>query len=398
MSDKDRFDIIYFSSIDWNHTWQRPQQLASRLARYGKVLYISPLGLRSVVLTDWARILRRIAFEFSRPAAISHQRMTVHTPLLYLPTPESPLANRINGRLLHRSIVQWMKRQQVHQPIVWIGVPLLAALEAIKEIDARLVVYDCLDNFPLFHKDPYYIVEAEQQIVSRANIVFATAAELYDRVKPVKPQHTFLLPNAADYEHFAPVTSQVFECPNDLVGIRKPLLGYVGEMAQWFDFDLIYNLALRHPEWTFALIGAVHVAVDRKLLGLTNVRFLGRKDYAQLPAYLNQFDVCLLPFKINALTSAVNPVKLYEYLATGKPVVSTPLKEVLPYQGVVEIADRGKFADAIELALLTSRDPQRVLERRRIAQQNTWDSRIEEIRRVFRNSDRAVGSLEAPRG
>jgi len=383
VSSPDQFDIVYFSSIDWNHTWQRPQQLASRLARYGKVLYISPLGLRSVVLTDWARILRRIAFEFSRRAAASNQHMTVHTPLLYLPLPESPLANRINGRLLHRSIAQWMKRQQVHQPIIWIGTPSLADLEAIQDVDARLIVYDCLDNFPLFHKDPYRIIEAEQQIVSRANIVFATATELYDRMKPVKPQHTFLVPNAADYVHFAAVTTQSFECPEDLVGIRKPLLGYFGEMAHWFDFNLIYDIALRHPEWTFALIGAVHVAVDKKLLGLPNVRFLGRKDYAKLPAYLSQFEVCLLPFKINALTSAVNPVKLYEYLAAGKPVVSTPLKEVLRYQKVVEIADRTKFADAIELALVTSRDPQRVFERQQVAQQNTWDVRIEEIIRIL---------------
>jgi hypothetical protein len=179
------------------------------------------------------------------------------------------------------------------------------------------------------------------------------------------------------------VATQSFECPEDLVGIRKPLLGYFGEMAHWFDFSLIYDIALRHPEWTFALIGAVHVAVDKKLLGLPNVRFLGRKDYAKLPAYLSQFEVCLLPFKINALTSAVNPVKLYEYLAAGKPVVSTPLKEVLRYQKVVEIADRTKFADAIELALVTSRDPQRVFERQQVAQQNTWDVRIEEIIRIL---------------
>ncbi len=97
---------------------------------------------------------------------------------------------------------------------------------------------------------------------------------------------------------------------------------------------------------------------------------------------MNQFDVCLLPFEIKALTLAVNPVKFYEHLVAGKPVVSTPLKEVLRYQNVVEIAARSKFADAIESALVTNRDPQRVVERQRIAQQNSWDPRIEESIRI----------------
>jgi glycosyltransferase involved in cell wall biosynthesis len=381
VSDKDRFDIVYFSSIDWNHTWQRPQQLASRLARYGKVLYISPLGLRSVVLTDWARILRRIAFEFSRPVTASNQRLTVHTPLLYLPLPESPLANRINGWLLHRTIAQWMKRHQIHRPIVWMGVPSPVALEAIKSIEVRLTVYDCLDNFSLFHQDAPYIVEAEQQIVSRTQIVFATAAELLERMKLINPR-TYLLPNAADYEHFAYDAIRDLPPPREMASLRKPILGYIGEMAQWFDFDLVHNVALQHPAWNIVLIGLVHVDLAHKLFRLPNVFPLGRKSYSELPAYLRCFDLCLLPFKINALTSAVNPVKLYEYLAAGKPVVSTPMREVWQYQDVVRIAERSEFSAAIKTELETDSEA-KIQQRLVVARRNTWDQRIEEILRLL---------------
>ena len=376
-------DIIYFSSIEWNHTWQRPQQLAYRLSRRGKLIYVNPLGLRSVVLMDLGRFMRRIAFKFwDRKATALDQTLRIYAPLFYFPFPESHLASKINGRILRRSLQGLIKRLGIRTPIIWVGTPSTSVLEAIRGLDSKLLVYDCHDNFPFFHKNPYHIVEAEQWLASQAQVVFATAAELYDRMKLVNPR-TYLIPNAADYDHFAHSGIRNTKPPHDIVQLRKPIVGYMGEIAQWFDLDLVYNVAIQHPDWNIVLIGPVHVTSAHRLFRLPNVHRLGHREYAELPAYVNQFDVCILPFKINALTSAVNPVKLYEYLAAGKPVVSTPLPEVLPFRSVVEIATHESFPRAIESAL-EQNDEAKVRERRQVAMQNTWDQRIDQILSAIR--------------
>jgi hypothetical protein len=374
-----KLDIIYFSSVEWNYTWQRPQQIASRLSQHGHLLYISPLGLRAVQWQDAGRVVRRLAFRLTHQTIWKAEPLTVYTPLAFFPFPHNPLANRINGRALHKTIQSWMRRSNITKPIVWIGTPSLAALIAIQGLNPRLIIYDCLDNFPLFHSNPLGIIEAEQQIVAQAQLVFASASELLERMKTMNP-HTFLLPNAVDYAHFAPIPSP--ECPTDLLPVRHPILGYVGEMAHWFDFDLVTRVAAEHPEWTIVLIGPLHQDA-RRAAHIPNVKFLGRKNYSDLPKYVSQFDVCLLPFKINALTSAVSPIKLYEYLAAGKPVVSTPLREVIPLHGVVEIASRIDFATAIQRALETGAHQDKIEERLAVARQNTWDDRVQEILRLI---------------
>lgn len=384
LPDLSQLDIIYFSSIDWNYTWQRPQQLASRLSRYGHLLYVGPMGLRPIGMRDLGRIVRRTVSELTRRSILPNEQLTIHTPLLYVPFPGSRWAARVNGLNLRRQVVDWMKLLNIQRPIVWIGSPSYAILDAIHGLDVSLIAYDCMDNFPLFHKDPYHIIDAEQQITTRAHVIFATATELYDRMK-LSNTNTFRLPNGADSEHFSPTASVRLDPPQALSKIHKPILGYTGEIAQWFDFDLVRDLAMRHPEWSIVLIGLVHSDDFFMISRLPNVHYLGRKTYEELPAYLRQFDACILPFKINALTSAVNPVKLYEYLAAGKPVISTPLREVLPFRDVVEIATAPEFSQAVSRAL-ASNDETKVRRRIEIAKQNTWGHRVDEIIQVFRGS------------
>jgi O-antigen biosynthesis protein len=259
-------------------------------------------------------------------------------------------------------------------------------------LERGLIIYDCIDRFPLFHENASYVIEAEERLVSKADIVFATATGLYDRLCQIKA-NTFLLPNAADYEHFAYATTHGLKPPSEIADMPKPILGYMGEMAQWFDFDLVYNVAAQHPEWSIVLIGLVHANPTHRLFKLPNVYRLGRRDYADLPAYVNQFDVCLLPFLLTALTAVVNPVKLYEYLAAGKPVVSTPMREVLRYQDVVEIADRSAFSTAIQRALRTNSEA-KIQQRVEFARRNTWDQRVEEIIRVLQLVRGSASSLD----
>ncbi len=372
-------DIIYFSSIDWGHTWQRPQQLASRLARFGRLLYISPIGLRRVALRDLGRVLRRIASQSQRPAIQPGQALTVYTPPLYIPFPNARWARQINAWMLDRAVNRWMDRVHVHAPIVWVSIPSPSIVDAIRKLDTRLLVYDCLDNFPAFHKNVAFIAETEQQLAARADVVFATSVELYNGMKSINPR-THLLPNAVDYHHFAEAAGRGLASLREMMSLRRPILGYVGELAQWFDFDLADRLAVEHPEWSIVLVGPLRANGTPKLLGRPNVHYLGVKDYHHLPAYVNQFDVCLLPFKITPLTSSVNPVKLYEYLAAGKPIVSTPLNEVLPYRAVVNVAAREEFSAAVETVLRTDYSAETLVrQRREVARCNTWDQRVEQI-------------------
>jgi glycosyltransferase involved in cell wall biosynthesis len=340
------------------------------------VLYINPFGLRTVSPADWRRVLRRLRLGLARQPVDSDQPLWVYAPLFYLPFPGSSWASWANGRLLRRTIVRWMKRGKVKHPIAWVGTPSFAVLEALIGVDTATMVYDCMDNFPLFHEERLQIIEAERQIASSADVVFTTAMELYERMR-TSNRHTVLLPNAADYPHFSVAAAQL-EIPDDLRSFHKPLIGYIGEVASWFDLDIVRQVALHRRDWTIIIIGPVHVGAAYSLRRFPNVHFLGVKPYADLPAYLSQFDVCLLPFKIDALTSSVNPIKLYEYLAAGKPVVSTPLREVLPFRGLVRIADRKSFPRAVESALDQS-DESMTQERQELAMCNTWDQRIEQI-------------------
>lgn len=383
MNNAPPLDIIYLASIDWNSTWQRPQQIASRLARHGRLLYVSPFGLRSADLRDWERVLRRVLFRVTlSPAKQTDDRLTVYTPLFYLPFPENPLAERINAWLLARVLRSWIKRLNVTRPIVWIGSPSALFLGILQKLNPRRVVYDCMDNFAFFHPDQSSIVQIERNLASRADLVLATAEELRQRMVQINP-NTVLMPNAADFEHFSRASRPILPIPNDIASIPQPILGYFGELAEWFDFDLVHDLAVSNSNWSIVLIGQAHVPSIRKLLQLPNIAYLGRKNYADLPAYLSRFDVCLLPFLVNALTAAVNPVKLYEYLAAGKPVVSTRLREVAPYDGTVEIADRKDFSSAVRRVLETSKEPALMRRRQEIARRNTWDHRVEEILRIL---------------
>lgn len=376
-------DWVYFSGIEWNYGWQRPQQLATRFSREGKVLYAGGFGLRNATLKDFGRAAGRIRFRLNqRIGPVSNRALTITSPVLYLPFPNSSLACHINGRLLRHKVIQWLRANDIPRPVLWVAVPSAAVMEAINSVAPALIVYDCIDNFEAFHRDNSVILKTEQQLAAMADVVFATSSYLFEKMRAMNPR-TFLVPNAGDYEHFSQAMDPHLSPPHDIARLRRPILGYVGEMAQWFDEDLVHDLAVRHPEWSIVLIGQLHVNLG-SLLRLPNVHFLGPARHEELPAYESCFDVCLLPLKINALTSAVDPIKFYEYLATGKPIVTTPLPQLLPYAQAIQIADRPDFANAVQRALEGGRQEGLVAQRLEIARRNTWDQRVATIMSVLR--------------
>ena len=386
----DRFDVLFFGAVDWSHTWQRPQQIASRLAAQGRVVYVDPIGLRRARLSDVPRLVRRLrgaAFE-TRSAAggvtvISARAATLASALC------APLS--WTARLLVAAVRDALDRARIERPVIWAGTPSPALVAALDRLPSRLLVYDCLDAVAAFRPEQAEVEAAEAVLAQRADVVLATSPPLEARMRRWNPC-TVLVPNAADYDHFSRRIA-AGEIPPELRPLPRPVIGYVGEVAGWIDTVLVRALAARHPTWSIVLVGPA-TPTARYALAAANVHVLGRRPYAELPRYLAGFDCCLIPFLASPLTAAVSPIKLYEYLAAGRPVVSTPLPSVLPFAREVLIAAGPRFLEAVEEAVAAAPNVDAAAARRRRARAHTWDDRVARVLEALTEAEAAPAGEE----
>ncbi len=192
-------------------------------------------------------------------------------------------------------------------------------------------------------------------------------------------------PNGVDYEHFQlPEASAPLPPPPDLaeiVALHTPVIGYYGALARWFDYDLLKKLTVLRPNYSFVLIGPDYdgtlkpAAID----AYKSIHWLGVKPYNDLPGYLKYFDVTMIPFQLNDITHATSPLKLFEYMAGGKPTVVTPMRESMGYEGVLVGKDAEDFASRLDDALILVHDPEFLQLLERVARANTWDARARQI-------------------
>jgi glycosyltransferase involved in cell wall biosynthesis len=230
------------------------------------------------------------------------------------------------------------------------------------------VIYDCMDDISAFTTEARN--DDERQLMATADLVVVTSAAL-EREARKHAKNVVVIRNGCDYEHFA-------KTPR--AGGPRKVIGYYGAISDWFDVPLIAQLAKRRPEWDFLLIGSTYGANLLPLGELPNVTLPGEKPYAELPEWLGVMDVCIIPFQRIPLTVATNPVKVYEMLAAGKPVVSVPIPEVAALAPLVRLAsDVREFEREIEAAF-TDED---VEARRAFAREQTWEKRFEELRHAL---------------
>jgi glycosyltransferase involved in cell wall biosynthesis len=253
-------------------------------------------------------------------------------------------------------------------------------------LDEDFSFYDCMDHFTLLpdkRANPLVLAAMERKLVKKADLIFVTSKALQDR-KETNRGEWVLVRNGVDLNHFDPHVSRFVEPDGELAGITKPIIGYIGCIDSWFDGDAIAFLAASRPDLSLVLVGPVQDrATARKLRGYRNVHLLGPKPYRDLPRYLDAFAVCLIPFQVNELTRAVNPVKLYEYLAAGKPVVAAPLDEIRRYRDLVSIyATKEELVEEVDRAL-REQDPEIARLRVQVAGENTWGRRVEEMGRAL---------------
>jgi glycosyltransferase involved in cell wall biosynthesis len=382
------FDVVYFGAVDWSHTWQRPQQIASRLAAQGRVVYVDPVGLRGVRLSDASRLVRRLRGSGGQP-------VTTPDGVLLIPGHAAAVVSGLRApvewtaRLVVSEVCRALESARIERPVIWAGTPSPALVAALDRLPSRLLVYDCLDAVTAFRPGQPEVEAAEAALAHRADVVLATSRELEARMRRWSAR-TVLVPNAADYEHFSRPISAA-EIPAELRGLPRPVVGYVGEVAAWFDTGLVRRLALRHPDWSIVLVGPA-TAEARHALPDANIHLLGRRPYAELPRYLAGFDCCLIPFRASPLTAAVSPVKLYEYLAAGRPVVSTPIPSVLPFSREVLVGADRRFLEAVDEAVAGRDDVAAAEARRRRARSHTWEDRVACILEAMRDAEAARAS------
>ena len=373
-------DIVCISSIDWDFAlWQGHQEIMATLAARGtRVLFIENTGVRPPRFGDLGRIRHRIAnwrrgirgFREERP------NLFVFSPLV-LPFPYSRLARRLNRALLAPALRRWMRAVGFGRPVVWTFLPTPLARDLIRDLDASLVVYYCIDDLASSSPGARRITGSEDDLLREADLVFVTSGKLQERAARFNRNVRFF-PFGVSYGKFEAAWN-ADDPPADMVGISGPVAGYVGGLHQWIDQPLLAAAAERLPHVTFVLVGALQTDVST-LTRLPNVRLLGPRPHDALPGYIKAFDVGLVPYRIAPYTANVYPTKLNEYLAMGIPVVTTDLEEIRRFNAehgdVVDVAtDAESFAKAVQQAVETSA-PAEIARRREVAQQNSWERRI----------------------
>jgi len=378
--------FLFLPMSDWHARIQRSQHLALSLAGMGHwCFYLNPQLGRQFEKIHALDGRHRIAFHGPRLAEL-------HLRLPREPVHHHRMLTRAENRTLTaglRTVVQARRGA----PLIQV-VSLPTWLEAAKELKAEFhcpIIYDCHDLIEGFRDMDSEIVNAEKELMRVCDCALFSSLPLMEMKLGEFPElksRSVLLRNAADLEHFS--QAYLASPPHRAFPEEPRLIGYVGSLDDWFDIECVEYAARRYPGWRFRLIGRIEYPEIKRLRHYANVEFYGEIPYANLPAFLMEFDAALIPFRRNALTTAVNPIKLYEYFSCGLPVVSTRLPEVERYAGLVYLADNP--ADfAAQLAKAVTEDSAELRRSRHDAVLGeNWNVRAEQLR------DIALGLCAAP--
>lgn len=341
---------------------------------------------------DFKAVVGKLRQVIEGPKRVA-ESMTVVTPLV-VPLPGSAAATGVNRRLLVRQIRSVLKDLPQRPVQLWSFAPDVDYL--CGQFDEEAVVYYCVDEFGSFTGyDTEATLAAERRLCGKADLVIATSRRLHD-AKSSLCGRCELVTHGVDYAHFAAAGLRAGDLPAEVADLPRPILGFWGLLQDWFDVELMACVAAMRPAWQFVLIGDAAVDVSA-LAALPNVHLTGRRPYEALPGFAAGFDVGLIPFRVNDLTRAVNPIKLREYLSAGLPVVSTPMPEVESYRQWVEIAEGADaFVAACERAL-ARRSPMDTAARRETMKLETWQAKVEQLSELVTEAARAR-RIQCPEG
>ncbi|MBF0278517.1 MAG: glycosyltransferase [SAR324 cluster bacterium] len=383
------YQIVLISTADWDHPfWTNKQHVTTRLAERGhRILYVESLGLRQ--LTASYRDLKRI-YQRTKRSLLWWRNLQpnvwVWSPLV-LPFHRFAFIRRLNWIVLSACIRFFCRKLHFQSPLLWTYNPTVGSL--IDRIEFSKNIYHCVDELKEAPGMPVELLETQEKgFCEKVDLIFTTSPELFKKRKQWNP-NTYYLPNPCDFEHFNQATKNI-SIASDLKEIPQPRLGFIGALSHYkVSTKLLREIAECHPEWQLVLLGQVGEgepgASFDELFTLPNVHFLGPKPYGELPHYLKGFQVSLLPCPINGYTESMFPLKFFEYLAAGVPVVTTALPALDDYRNICSwCSDHEEFIEAISRAL--EMDPElsrRVEQGIQLARENTWDKRVESMLRIL---------------
>ncbi|WP_119154872.1 glycosyltransferase [Caldimonas tepidiphila] len=327
-------DLIVFSHLRWDFVFQRPQHLLSRLAQHFRVIVVEEPE-RGEGLPHFRRSTPQQNIEVLRPV----------TPV------EAGGFHDDQLSVLQPLLVEHLRREGIEDYLVWFYTPM--ALPLLSQLSPRAIVYDCMDELASFKNAPRQMRQRETALLKMADLVFTGGPSLYEAKRDLHPS-VHCLPSAVDVGHYAP--ANIVHDPETealQAHIPGPRLGFFGVIDERLDPELIGRLADAHPEWQVVMVGPVVKIDPARLPQRPNIHWLGQQDYKRLPQLVAGWDLCLMPFAINEATRFISPTKTLEYMAAEKPVVSTPVRDVVGLYGdVVRIAhDPAEFIAACEEAL-----------------------------------------------
>ncbi len=351
-------DYFIWGVIDWHFRHQRPQQLALALAKTGRrIFYISPNFVDD----------ERAGFEAEALDAVGLlwqiKLFVKNAPGIYSRAPGADAVARLRASL--GELLDWA---DVKQNVSLIQHPFWH--ETASVLPAGRLVYDCMDHHEGFGNVSPEMIAMERALLASADLTITTSTWL-DSLVADKTGNRVVIRNAGEFEHFSRIPGNIFCDPKG-----RRIIGYYGAIAEWFDIELVASIAQKFSDCCILLIGSDTVNARGALGKYPNVIFTGEIPYMELPRYLHAFDVCMLPFKVMPLTLATNPVKVYEYLSAGKPVVAVDLPEMSQFDGLVDVArNHDEYCAAIGRQLEQHEDPAAVAARREFGRNQTWDHR-----------------------
>ena len=369
--------IIVHSHLRWDFVWQRPQQILSRLAAHAPVLFIE----EPIFIDDLPAPRLEITVPFGNVFRA--------VPRLTGDLREEPENALAVVRTLAQDAIASEPRLKGHfgNPIQWFYSPATAPamLGAFNEI---AVVYDCMDELAQFRFANPDLPRRERLLLANADVVFTGGRKLYEAKRRFHGNVHFF-GCGVDASHFAKARADTTEVPADIASLSRPVFGYFGVIDERIDYDLLAVLAERNPDASVVMIGPV-VKVDPSALPAhRNIHWLGMRDYADLPAYVKGFDVCLMPFALNEATEFINPTKTLEYMAAGKPIVSTALADVQHnFTPIVRVARSGDEFVSLTARLAQKPDLVLLTEGVRKASDASWESVVSQMRALINEASR----------
>lgn len=367
-------NILCLWAANWAGLWQRHQQIMSRLAPSHRILYVeSPKDLWSLIRGLFSRHIRISQLAGLRKVA---ENIYIFSPVVPFSLRRYPRLNRLYLSILLPYLKFLMKVLRLENPILWICYP--PAEYFAGKMGEVFSCYDCCDDLTDIPPHMARIIQKQEaSLLKKVKMVFVSSEPLL-KEKSLNHSSVHLIPNGADYKHFSRGYLEDLPCPQELKDLNRPVVGFIGSIQHWVDTGLIARAAKNRPEWSWVLIGGVHTDISL-LKELPNVYLLGERRYQEIPGYLRHLDVCLIPFRQKRIVYAADPIKAYEYLAAGKPVVSTRIPRLEMFGDVVRIAkDETDFVSQIERAI-EDRSGKAVMARMEFARYHSWERRIEEI-------------------